>query len=290
MNHLYYLVIFVLFYTMLAQSLILPFGYAGLISLASAGFYGIGAYSAAILSVNFGYPFLFVLLVSILVSGILSFIVAIVAMRTADDYLIILTIGIQIVLFSLMNNWVSLTNGPYGIANILNISFLGITILSNFDFLILTICLSIGIFILIRKISLSPYGRVLIALSEDEIFCKSIGKNVFLKKAISFSIGGSITAIPGVLYAYYIKFVDPSTFSIEESIFILSIVIIGGVRNLWGSVLAATVLILLPEALRFLGMPSNIAANMRQIIYGLVLVVMMFRFSRGFGGVSRAEG
>ena len=91
-----------------------------------------------------------------------------------------------------------------------------------------------------------------------------------------------LAAIPGVLYAYYISFIDPISFTIDESIFILSIVIIGGMRNLWGSAIAAAALVILPEVLRFLGMPSSIAANMRQIIYGLALVLMMFKYSKGF--------
>ena len=91
-----------------------------------------------------------------------------------------------------------------------------------------------------------------------------------------------IAAVPGVLYAHYISYIDPTSFTIMESIFILSIVIIGGMRNLWGAVIATAFLIILPEALRFVGMPNNIAANLRQIIYGAILVLVMFRYSREF--------
>ena len=89
-------------------------------------------------------------------------------------------------------------------------------------------------------------------------------------------------SIPGVLYAHYISYIDPTSFTVDESIFILSIVIIGGMRNLWGSVFAAAFLILLPEGLRFIGLPISIAANLRQIIYGIILVIMMFKYSKGF--------
>jgi len=89
-------------------------------------------------------------------------------------------------------------------------------------------------------------------------------------------------AIPGVLYAHYISFIDPSSFTIDESIFILSIVIIGGMRNMLKIALAAAFLVLLPEALRFLGIPNNIAANMRQIIYGAILIFVIFRSNRKF--------
>ncbi len=93
-----------------------------------------------------------------------------------------------------------------------------------------------------------------------------------------------MASVAGVMYAYYISFIAPTSFTIMESIFIISIVIIGGAGNIWGSVLAAAVLVILPEALRFLGMPSAIAANMRQIIYGALLVIFMLFRPQGFIG------
>ena len=157
-----------------------------------------------------------------------------------------------------------------------------ITISNKISFFLLTLFLTVIVYLILRNITSSPFGRILIALSEDEIFTKSLGKNVYQSKIISFTIGGMIAAIPGVLYAHYISYIDPTSFTINESIFILSIVIIGGMRNLYGSSIAAAVLVILPEALRFVGMPNNIAANMRQIIYGLALVIMMFKYSKGF--------
>jgi branched-chain amino acid transport system permease protein len=271
-----------MFYVMLSQSLTLTAGYSGLISLAHAGFYGIGAYTTAILSLQYQIPFLATLAVAMLISGICAVFVSVIALRTVDDYFIIITLGIQVVAFSVMNNWMSLTNGPLGIPGIPSISIFGFTLESKISFLLLTLFFSIVIFLLLRNVTKSPLGRILIALGEDEVFTKSLGKKVNLAKVAGFTIGGMIAAIPGVLYAHYISYIDPTSFTIDESIFILSIVIIGGMRNLWGSAIAAAVLVILPEALRFLGMPSNIAANMRQIIYGLALVVMMFKFSKGF--------
>jgi branched-chain amino acid transport system permease protein len=267
---------------MLTQSLTLTAGYSGLISLAHAGFYGIGAYTSAILSVNYGFPFLATLPLAMLLSGIIAIVVSVIALRTVDDYFIIITLGIQVVVFSIMNNWMDLTNGPLGIPGIPAISILGFEFSSKISFLILTLILTALVFYILRNITKSPFGRVLIALSEDEIFTKSLGKRVYQAKVASFTIGAMFAAIPGALYAHYISYIDPTSFTINESIFILSIVIIGGMRNLWGSAIAAAVLIILPEALRFVGMPSNIAANMRQIIYGLALVLIMFKYSKGF--------
>jgi len=282
MEYILHILIMILFYVMLSQSLTLTAGYSGLISLAHAGFYGIGAYTSALLSLNFGFPFLATLPLAMLLSGILAVIVSVVALRTVDDYFIIITLGIQVVAFSIMNNWMGLTNGPLGIPGIPAISILGFEFNSKISFLLLTLVLTAFVFLILRNITRSPLGRVLIALSEDEIFTKSLGKKVYLAKVVSFTIGGMFAAIPGVLYAHYISYIDPTSFTIDESIFILSIVIIGGMRSLWGSAIAATVLVILPEALRFVGMPSNIAANLRHIIYGLALVVMMFKYSKGF--------
>jgi len=282
MEYILHIAILTLFYVMLSQSLTLTAGYSGLISLAHAGFYGIGAYTSAILSVNYGLPFHLTLPIAMLISGLSAVFISTIALRTVDDYFIIITLGIQVVAFSIMNNWMDLTNGPLGIPGIPAISIFGFEFSSKISYLLLTLTLTAIVYLVLRNITKSPFGRILIALSEDEIFTKSLGKKVYQAKIASFTIGGMFAAIPGVLYAHYISYIDPSSFTIDDSIFILSIVIIGGMRNLWGSAIAAAVLVILPEALRFIGMPSNIAANMRQIIYGLALVIMMFKYSKGF--------
>ena len=276
MEYILHLLIFITIYVMLAQSLSLTAGFAGMISLAHAGFYGIGAYATAILSVNYHLPFILTLPIGMLICGLLALIVSTIALRTVDDYFIICTLGIQIVIFSIMNNWVGLTNGPMGIPGIPSIIIFGIDFSSKFLFLLLCIVLLISFFYILRRAIKSNFGRVLIALSEDEIYTQSTGKNVYKYKVIAFTISAMIAAVPGVLYAHYITYIDPTSFTVDESIFILSIVIIGGVRNLWGILFAAALLVLIPEALRFIGLPNNIAANLRQIIYGIILIVVIF--------------
>ena len=283
MEYLLHLLILVGIYIMLAQSLSLSAGFGGMISLAHAGFYGVGAYTAALLAVKCQMPFLVSLPVAMVLSGVLALVVAAIALRTVDDYFVICTLGIQVVVFSLMNNWMDLTRGPLGIPGIPGIRLLGVAVESKPAFLLLVFILVTLIFFVIKKLTDSSFGRTLRALSEDEIFTKSLGKNVYLTKLTAFTLGAMFAAVPGTLYAHYISYIDPTSFTLDESILILSIVILGGMRNLWGSVFAAAFLVLLPEALRFVGMPSSIAANMRQIIYGGILVLMMFRYSKGFG-------
>lgn len=278
MDYILHIIILILLYVMLSQSLVLSSGFTGLISLAHAGFFGIGAYTAGILSVNYDLPFLISLLVALIISGVFALLVSVIALRSVDEYFIVITLGIQVIAFSIMNNWVDLTNGPMGISGIPNLSIVGFTFSSKLSFLILTLFFNAIIFLLLRNITTSPFSRILISLSNDEIFTKSLGKKVNLSKVSAFSIGGMFATIPGVLYAYYISYIDPTSFTVNESIFILSIVIIGGMRNLWGAAIVAAVLIILPEALRFIGVPSNISANIQQIIYGLALVIMMIRY------------
>ena len=280
MEYLLHLLILICIYTILSQSLSLVAGYSGQISLAHAGFYGIGAYSAALMAVNFGTPAILNILVALFISGVIAYIVAKVAVKTVDDYYVVITLGIQVVIFSIMNNWQSVTNGPLGISGIPTITFFGIPLESKWAFLSLSVVLTALVWFILHNITKSPFGRVLRALSEDEVYTDSLGKNVGQAKVVSFVISGMLASIAGVLYAYYISYIDPTSFTLDESIFILSIVIIGGMRNLRGVFLAAVFLVLLPEALRFVGMPSSIAANMRQIIYGIALIIVVSRTKR----------
>ena len=135
-----------------------------------------------------------------------------------------------------------------------------------------------------RVIVLSSFGRALKGLREDESLVTAFGKNTFACKVSVFSLGAALAGMGGVVYAHYIGFIDPSSFTVMESIFIISTVIIGGAGSLWGPVLGAVVLVTLPEALRFVGMPSSIAANMRQILYGAALVACMMWRPQGLIG------
>lgn len=280
MDYILHLSILICIYTILAQSLSLVAGYSGQVSLAHAGFYGIGAYVTALLSVNFAYPLIITLPFAMILSGIIAYVVSKVAVKTVDDYYIIITLGIQIVIYSIMNNWQDVTKGPLGIPGIPAISIFGFEFNSKISFLLLSAFFAGIVWFILHNITKSPFGRVLRALSEDEIYSKSLGKNVGKYKVISFVISGMLASIAGVLYAHYISYIDPSSFTIDESIFILSIVIIGGMRNLTGIFYATLFFILLPEALRFVGMPSSIAANMRQIFYGIALIIVIFKMSK----------
>ena len=221
MDYIFHLIILICFYTMLAQSLNLNAGFTGLISLAQAGFYGIGAYTSAILSVQYGLPFWLNLPIAMLLCFGISYIVSFIALRTVDDYFIICTLGIQTVIFSIMNNWMQVTKGPLGIPGIPSISILGFELSSKISFLILSLLLMLFVWVVLNNLVNSGFGKSLKAISEDEIYSQSIGKDVKQLKVLSFTISAVLASIPGALYAHYITYIDPTSFTLNESIFIL---------------------------------------------------------------------
>lgn len=284
MAYLLHILILINIYIIIAISLNLIAGYTGILSIAHAAFYGVGAYVAALLAVNYGTPFLLNLIVAMVMAGAVAAVVAFPSLRIHDDYLVIATFGFQMILFSIFNNWGGLTRGPLGIPGIPQPNIFGFAITSHVEYLALSGVCALAVYFFAKRVIESPFGRVLKAIREDEIFTQALGKNVTRYKILVFVMGGALVAIAGALYAHYVTFIDPTSFTILESIFMISIVIVGGAGSLKGSVVGAAVLIVLPEMLRFLGMPNAIAANMRQIIYGALLVVMMIFRPKGLVG------
>jgi branched-chain amino acid transport system permease protein len=271
-------------YTILSVSLNLIAGYTGLISIAHAAFYGVGAYVAAIMAIKLQSPFLVNIVCAVLLSGLLGVLVGIPSLRIRDDYFVIATFAFQVIVFNILNNWVSFTGGPMGLPGIPQPTLLGLAISSNIEFLILVGIMCALALLITSRIVRSPFGRVLKAIREDEAFAQAAGKNIHSYKVLVFIIGAGMAAVAGVIYAYYISFIDPTSFTVMESIFIISIVIVGGAGSLWGPVVGAIVLVVLPELLRFIGLPSSLAANLRQIIYGALLVVFMLWRPKGLIG------
>jgi len=284
MEYLLHILILISIYAILSVSLNLIAGYTGLLSISHAAFYGVGAYVAALMALSLHSPFLVNLICAIILSALFGALVGIPSLRIRDDYFLIATFAFQVITFSILNNWVTFTGGPMGLPGIPQPTLFGFEISSNFRFLLLVGVFFAVVLLVTRRIVQSPFGRVLKAIREDEVFTETAGKNIAAYKVLVFVIGAGMAAAAGVLYAYYISFIDPTSFTVMESIFIISIVIIGGAGSLWGPVAGAVVLVLLPEILRFLGLPASVAANIRQILYGGMLVAFTMWRPRGFLG------
>lgn len=275
MNYLIYVISLIAVYGILTISLNLSVGYTGILSVAQAAFMGIGAYSAAILLTQWGFNFFTTLLVGMAVAGLVSWGLAWATLRLKGDYYVIASFGFQIIIYNIFLNWIGLTRGPFGIRQIpppqaFGFTFLGPVKYAVFILAFLAICLWVA-----RRVGESPYGKVLRAIREDEAAAASIGKNVSRYKISIFTVSAMLASVGGALYACLITYIDPFTFTIHESIFILALVIIGGSGNVYGSVIGAAVLISIPEMLRFFDVPTTVASPIREVLYGALMIIFL---------------
>lgn len=217
MDYLSHIAIMIAIYTVLAVSLDLLVGHTGLLSVAQAAFFGLGAYTSALLAIHFDVSFFIGILVSITMATLLSFSLSLPSLRLHDDYFVIATFCFQMIFYSIFNNWINLTSGPLGLAGIPRPSILGWQIRSQTDFLLLSWVLAGLAYFVVGLITTSPFGRVLRAIREDEVFVQSLGKNALRFKVTSFAISASLAAAAGGVYAHYITYIDPTNFTITES-------------------------------------------------------------------------
>ncbi|MBL7204159.1 MAG: branched-chain amino acid ABC transporter permease [Desulfobacteraceae bacterium] len=298
MNYILHLTIYLSIYIILASSLNIVVGYCGLLTLAHAAYFAIGCYSYAITTL-YGWGFVPSLAVGVGVAMLLSLFISLPAWRFRGDFFVIVSLAVQALLFSLFYNWNSpgadpgtlknLTNGPFGIAGISKPDILGIRFDTIGDICVLSIILA-GTCLLVSWLLLSsPWGRLLKAVRDDELVARGLGKNTRLVKIHAFAVACGMAAVSGVIYASYVGYIDPSSASLDESILMLCMVMVGGVGNIRGPIVGALVLLLIPEALRFLDIPDTVAANIRLLAYGLLLIFMMHFRPQGLAGVYRVE-
>jgi len=284
MEYLAHIIIIAGIYTILSLSLNLIVGYTGLAALGHIAFAAVGAYTSSLLALNLGISPWIGLIIGAIFASVLGAIVSFPSLRLKGDYLAIATFGLGVIVYSFAKNWVGLTRGPMGLPGIPAFKIFGYEINNVWAYLVLVLIFVVVTYVVIRNITKSPFGRILTAVREDEIAAEAMGKNVNKYKLIVFVVGAFFAGIAGSLYAHYITFIDPSSFTIMESITVLLMVVFGGMGSLTGSFIGASLLVILPELLRFLGMPSSVAAPLRQMIYGLLLIVLMIWRPQGLIG------
>ena len=289
MNYIFHLLIYFEIYVIVAMSLNLLIGYSGLLQVAHAAYFGIGAYTTALLMLKSGFSFLPALTAAALVAGIMSLLVSLPACRFRGDYFVMISLAVQVTLYAIMYNWTDLTNGPYGLTGIPRPAILSSVYATQkgiFLFYGIIIAILSGVLAMLKQ---SPFGRSLQAMRDDELAARSLGLPVRLLKIESFLIASAMVGVAGGMYAAYVSYIDPTSFTLDESILMLSMVIVGGTGNVRGPIIGAAVLIAIPEILRFLALPDAIAANMRLLVYGLLLILMMHLRPQGLAGKYRFE-
>lgn len=266
-------------YLILGMSLNLALGFTGLLSLGHVAFFGIGAYTSALLAAQ-GIPFPIAFLSAGIASGLAGGLLAFPIRKLRGDYLSLATLAFHFVVFSLATNLEFLTRGPLGIAGISRP--LGLE--NDYAFLAFVWACALVVFFFLFQLTRSPFGRLLEAVRDDETLLRTLGKNTLQLKFTSLFISAFLTGIAGSLFSVYVGYINPATFSLEEVILALTLVIVGGVASLPGTVIATIVLMSLPEMLRFLPLSSEVLGPLRQMLYAVVLLAILRFRPRGILG------
>ena len=285
-------------WAILAVSLNLVVGFTGLLSVGHIGFFGIGAYSMAILTSDpayeqlrteaiptFGWPFFAALPVSILLAGAVAIIVGVVFNRFRDDIFVLVSFGFAVIAFNVFLNLRSLTRGAFGIHEIAKPKIGGYVFDGELEFLVLMLAFLAVIMLIAWLIVTSSFGRVLTAIREDEQAIEVFGYQATQFKLAIWVISAMMAGLAGGLFASWTSFIDPFSFILLESILLIAIVILGGLATIWGSLLGAMAFVLLEEGMRFLPfMPVEYIGQARQVVLGVLLVLLMLFRPQGLVG------
>lgn len=291
MEYLLHIGIMLGIYIILVLSTNLTVGMANLLTLCQAAFYGIGAYIGTFFLLRFNLPFVVIALLVMSATGLTSLLVSYASVKLKGDYFIFGTLGLQMIVYTILYNWLSVTHGPFGIPGIPSIKLLGLWSLTGiYEYFFFTLIVTVIVVFVFHRMQHSPYGRVLRAVRNDELAVQALGKNTVRLKARTFFISAAFAGMAGLIYASYVSYIDPTSFTFDESIFIITALFIGGIGSrVWGPVVGAAVVVILPELLRFIGLPDAVAANLRQVIYGLILIVLMFVRPQGILGDAKLK-
>jgi branched-chain amino acid transport system permease protein len=263
-------------YILLASSLNIIVGYAGLISLGHAAFFGIGAYTSALLSLKFPeLPFFVLIACAGGIPGLIALIISPPALKLKDEYLAVVTLGLGIIVELFLKNS-DFTGGPDGIFGLPNFGlppsgFIAYTWISLF------LCLAVS-----WKLSRGQVGLNLTAIKENEFTAQTLGISPFPLKAICFALSAFFAGCAGSLYAHYITFISPGAFGLHTSILLLCMVVLGGMGTVIGPAVGAAALFLLPELLQKV-------ADYQELVYGLLLIITLIFRPQGLLGKTRKK-
>lgn len=257
---------------LVAIGLTILMGYAGQISLGQAGFYGIGAYVSAILSLKFGLPVLVSMILAILIASITAIILAIPSLRLKGHYLAVATLGFGEIIYIILNEWGP--GGPSGFGDISPLEIFGFTLQSTVEYFYFTWFLIVLVMVFSLNLLNSVTGKALRAIHDSEIACSTLGINITSLKIKVFVLSAVYASLAGAVYAHYVTFLSPSGFSLFYSVLVLMMVVIGGISNIWGGIAGAFIITILPEILRGF-------KEFDILVYGLILTLALLFMRKG---------
>jgi branched-chain amino acid transport system permease protein len=245
-------------------------GFAGQISLGHASFFGMGAYLSAILTTMYQLPPWPVVFLVMFITALVAYALGIPTLRLEGHYLVMATLGFNIIVYILMVQLEYFTGGPSGFSGIPPLRLGTLVFQTDLGFYYLIWPLLLAVFLLSLNLADSRVGRALRAIHENELVANSMGVNTERYKVLVFALSAAYASLAGSLYAHYLSFISPKTFDIFYSIQIVTMVVVGGIGNLWGGLFGAAVLTALPEVL-------HILRDYALLLYGLILMgVLVF--------------
>jgi branched-chain amino acid transport system permease protein len=259
---------------LLALGLDFILGYAGQLNLGQSAFFGLGAYVSTLLITRLGVPFWVAFAAGVAFAGLAGMTLALFAVRLRGHYLAIASLGFAVIVYQILLNWISLTQGPLGIYAIPPPPAIAIPGLPAIDFrnpvalFYLVAGFTLLTYFILDQLVRSPIGETLTAIREDDISAASLGVNAAAWKVFAFGVGAAVGGAAGCFYATFVGTLVPDAFFITESFTILSMVIVGGMGTLIGPVWGAILLTLLPELLRGIG-------DLRLVVYGVALTLVV---------------
>ena len=287
MEYFLNLIVLVLIYAIMVGSLDLLIGYTGILSFGPAAFTGIGAYATALVATKLGLGFAGSLAIALAVTAAIALIVAIPTLKMKDEYFLLATFAVGAVTLSVLENWHDFTRGPFGIHGIPRASLFGLQASSTLSYLVLVAVFATVFLWAKRRLINSPFGIALRAIREDQTVALVVGKNVKAAQVTIFVIGCAGTGLGGALLAHYLRFIDPTLFVLNFTIFLWAALFVGGCASIAGNIAGPAVLILFPESLRFLGLSGSAVPHVQQALYGTLLVLITLLRPQGLFGTYR---
>ncbi len=278
MDYLYSYLILSEIYVLLGLSTNLLVGVVGIFSVSQAAVFGVGAYIVGDFLLSGTLSFLPAVAVAAVACIALNVLITLPSLRVAGDYFVVTSFGIQLLATATFTNWTWGTGGANGMPGVPPPDLFGMQISSTRGILaVSTVAAALGClaFWLILR---APFGRLLKAIREDELAVAAAGKGVLRAKVSAAALAGAFAGVAGGVYATYLSFIDPTSFDLDASILLLTMVVVGGARTLWGSVLGPFLLLALPQLLTLIAIPTTYAATMQQLVYGALLIAFaLFR-------------
>ena len=272
-------------YVLLGLSTNLLVGIVGIFSVSQAAVFGVGAYIVAhFLMAADPITFPSALGLAALCCIALNVLVTLPSLRVSGDYFVVTSFGIQLLATAVFTNWTGGTGGANGLPGIPPPDLWHHPLDSALDVMLLCLAacaLGCLCFYLVMR---APFGRLLRAIREDELAVAAAGKNVLRAKVSAAALAGAFAGTAGGLYATFLSFIDPSSFDLDASILLLTMVVVGGARTLAGSIIGPFLLLALPQVLTLIEIPTTIAASARQLIYGVLLIAFMLFRPQGLAG------